>query len=226
MNGNNYYVKYIKYKEKYLSLKNLIGGTHSECDTYIKINNELIRLFKNNSLAGAKKNFKVHFRHLNADETHKDKICHHYSLFSLYNGIPNCCGLDSQAFKDVLAPICSAGEWGFEVCNFRNSCTIPCKSHTKIHCDSCPVKEYNVRLYNKDDPRNTSFFDHSSRFENGLWWHKFNGVNALIAIESDNENDVNFNYPVTKEIKIESYDVPNIYFKDNVDIDVIKNFNV
>lgn len=226
MNSNNYHQKYFKYKSKYLNLKNLIGGDPSECDTYIKINNELIRLFKNNRLNGTKKNFKVHFRHLNEDETHKDKICHHYSLFSLYNDISNCCSLDSQAFIDVLKPICIPDELGIEVCNFRNSCMVPCKSHTKILCDGCPTKKYNVRLYNKDEPTDTSFFDHSSRFENGLWWHKFNGVNALIAIESDNEDDVNFNYPVTKLIEIESYDVPNTYFKDNVDVDVVKIFNV
>ena len=75
-------------------------------------------------------------------------------------------------------------------------------------------------LDNLDDGcYDTSFYSHSSRLKNDLWWHKFNGYNFLFAIEELPD----LYYFNCKEFNIKTYDVKQDVFKDSIELDNIYN---
>jgi hypothetical protein len=156
------------------------------------------------------------------------KICHNYSIFSLYEiNKDMCCNFNTPYFKDVLKPDSSS--------NYSNICnTGACSAIAKMDCtENCTPKEYKVRFYNLSNlttlacgiPEN-NFYPHSARVDNGLCWHKFNGYDFLIAIETDNIKLQDFNYCLAKEINLVSYPVPTTMFKDGVEKDEVFDITV
>jgi len=209
----DYYNKYLKYKLKYNFLKKQLGGQ-------IELDNLKTNILNNKRYPFPRGNYTIHIKMLSDDNINKDKICHHYSLFSLYD-IPSnteCCSIDSKYFKQLLKPECNHGS-----CEFKDSClgNKVCNATELLKCEkSCEKIKYKVRLYNFSDEKinDTHFFPHSSRFENGLWWHKFNGNNCLFSIEEEPDF---FKYKVVKEISIDSYAVPNSKFKESLEQDIV-----
>ena len=208
----DYYEKYLKYKNKYITLKNQSGGL-IELD---KLTNDVL---KNKVYPFPPGNYNIHIKLLADSGKNINKICHHFSLFSLYDISTNdCCGIESNYFKNLLKPVCNHG-----ACNYKDSCLGGkiCNALELLDCKvSCDKTKYKVRLYNfsTDEGIDNSFYPHSSRFENGLWWHKFMGYNCLFAIE---EQPDFFKYKVAKEIEILSYPVPKEIFLNSEEKDLV-----
>ena len=218
----DYKNKYLKYKNKYLQLK-INGGSVPE-RLLLLIKDLLTKKFKNG-------NFDIFIKILKHDPADKDdinklKICHHYSVFSLIdinkqkteNEFGYCCSFNSDLFKQTFNPICkkSKNEFGFidEICDYSN--ILPSIIYKiPILPNIGERKNFKIRFYNDSIHINNTFYPHSARFEDGLLWHKFNGIPCLIAINTGDENIKNFGYTVTKELQIESYDVPNDLFINN-----------
>ena len=145
-------------------------------------------------------------------EEHTEKICHHYTFFSLYDN-DNCCNINSEAIKKILKPDCTIvnnSTW----CNYAESC-----SEEKIcvyERDDISSKEYSAFIYNNScNVFDTYFFSHSSRVEDNLIWHKFNGNNFLFAINSTNDLIKHLKICVLKEISIITVPVPLNFFLDD-----------
>jgi len=216
----------LKYKGKYLSLKNKINSQNGgEIGTIIQ-----------NILKGKKfpaGTYKVHIKLLEGEKDSPNwlKVCHNYSIFSLYEIDQRlCCNFDTTFFKDVLKPVCAGA-----TCDYKKSCDSGvCDVVAKLTCtENCTPKEFKVRLYNFSDSRTlacgsveNTFYPHSARVDRGLCWHKFSGYNFIIAVETDNEKLQNFNYCLAKEITIHSYDVPTSMFKDGVETDNVYDITV
>lgn len=220
---SSYEEKYLKYKNKYLSLKNKLNNQ----------NGGEIRLIIKNLLTSKKfpvGTYKVHVKMLEGEKDSSNwfKICHNYSIFSLYEIDQKlCCNFGTEFFKDVLKPVCRG-----DMCDYKKSCDSGvCDVVRKLTCtENCTIKEFKVRLYNFSDTRtlvcgpiDNTFYPHSARVDGGMCWHKFNGYNFIIAIETDDEKLQNFNYCLAKEITIHSYDVPTSIFKDAVETDQVYN---
>jgi len=132
----NYKEKYLKYKNKYINLKQIGGNKdlhdklyekfyttshfdsiESEKEKHIKIEEyvkklmtEILNSFKHTF--ESEKEFNIYIKILKYDPTDKDtpnklKICHHYSIFSLIDNIKGeCCAFNSELFKDTFKPKC------------------------------------------------------------------------------------------------------------------------
>lgn len=77
-------------------------------------------------------------------EEHTEKICHHYTFFSLYDN-DNCCSINSEAIKKMLKPHCTIVN-NSSYCNYDESC-----SEEKIcvyERDDIRSKEYSAFIYN------------------------------------------------------------------------------
>lgn len=127
-------------------------------------------------------------------------ICHHYSLFSLIgDGVPTPPGSDgisNELFREGESPY----DMTLYLGNYGND-------------NNLQKKLFKVRLY-KFSPGNNDagYIVHTSRFENGHWWHKFNNIDCLVSF---NETQFeNFGDTVIREIDILAYDVPNSMFED------------
>lgn len=203
-----YKQKYLKYKNKYILLKKQVGGN-------LELEFNKIKDLVSQKLPKGK--YTIHIKMLSDGNEHK--ICHHYSFFSLYDiPIELCCNQTSQYFLELLKPEENNVEIGgasFISYDYKNVCNDRICDATKIlNCNSeCEIIDYPVRLYNFKEPGDTEEIAHSSRFENGLWWHKLNGRNCLFSIIESPD----LNYTVQKEVIIKSYKVPQHIFKDSSD---------
>ena len=214
-NTKSYQQKYLKYKEKYLSLKNKLNN-----QTGGEISLTIQGILKHVKFPSG--TYKVHIKMLEGgkDSPNDYKICHHYSVFSLYDFDDSvCCNIDTKILRDVLRPECNS-----DTCDVTDK--LPCT-------EKCVPKEFKVRFYNFSDPRtlacgriNNTFYPHSGRIDGGLCWHKFNGHSFIIAVETADEKLQNLNYCVAKELTITSYDVPTSMFKDGVEKDEIYDVTV
>ena len=148
-------------------------------------------------------------------EEHTEKICHHYTFFSLYDH-ENCCNINSKAIKEMLKPDCIINNSSQEWCNYGESCS---KENDKIcvyEKNGIRSKEYSAFIYNNTcNVNDTYFFSHSSRIEDNLIWHKFNGNNFLFAINSTNNMIKHLKICVLKEISIITVPVPLNFFLDD-----------
>ncbi len=128
------------------------------------------------------------------------KVCHNYSLFSLLGGDTEI-GMDSSYVQTLLASCPNGG-----TCNSTG--ILPARTNTM----SKQISTFPVRLYtlkNSNGP-----IAHSSRFEGGRWWHKFNGVNALVSIEGQEDF---FKYNKVSEFTLTAYKVPAEMFENGVE---------
>src|SRR3989304_5480581 len=121
MNFNDkYYQKYLRYRKRYIGLKKLRGGSIDDIRT--DLSKDLRRLkFPPGT-------YKIKIKMLSDDQKNKASICHHYSIFSLYDlPLQDCCNVNSKFFKDIFKPTCGEScEYGTcsEFCNYANSCKI------------------------------------------------------------------------------------------------------
>jgi len=211
MSSQNYFNKVNKYDNKYNTLKKQIDDDeYNSCLNKLKKN---LLLNPDNSFPKGK--YTIHIKMLS--DNNQYKICHHYSLFSLYNSkkFVDCCHIYSMDFMKLLKPQCTYK------CDYKDSCVTNICDNTKVlDCESdCEQIKYNIRFYNlKKDNNSTEFFSHSSRLENGLWWHKFHDYNCLFAIEEEPDF---FIYQISKEVTINSYKVPQSMFKDSTEKDIV-----
>ena len=159
------------------------------------------------------------------EKTHTDKICHHYSFFSLYEE-EDCCDLNSKALKQILQPQCEKLPNGPEYCDYDISCNTGDCTYEK---NDIETQKYKVSLYNNDycdNEYDTYFFDHSSREESGLIWHKFNGNDFLFAINSADNNIKHLELCIFKTIELETVPVPSEFFLNNQDIITICHYTI
>jgi hypothetical protein len=162
--------------------------------------------------------YTVHIQYLSDSPTNatdsnrpfnRNKICHHYSLFSLIDALQTnstkCCGEESSMFRTIDA-----------ACKDGGSCTIK-----SVHNIGLPTKKVKVRFYSlplslarKHEPISQAR-NHSARYEQlagdteERWWHKFGGTNALISI--DGLEDIGYNK--IKEFTLDAYEVPSAVCK-------------
>ena len=200
---NIYENKYFKYKNKYINLKSQIGG-----DVNKEITDALIKMLTQKNFTGV---YKIHVKKLKQTEDNKDKICHHYSMFSLLNFdsekmlIKNCCSIVSNYYNQLMTMSDSD------------------KDVTKIiNDDSLLSEDRIVNMYDlssKDNKGNN--YDHSAVVIDNLIWHKFPGNKFIFAIESDDETIRNVKFIKKNQIKIKTFKVPANIFMDDTEKDEI-----
>lgn len=160
--------------------------------------------------------YTIYLKELSENNLNKDKICHNYSLFSLL-GEDNQVNANSEYVQTLLGGNIWQNNGNFKhidaLCNENTTCNstkiLPARKNFMFR----ETGRFKVRLYNlKGDANVNGLPAHSSRFEGGLWWHKFNGINALISIK--NHPDF-FQYNILREFDLIAYKVPSEMFKDN-----------
>jgi hypothetical protein len=103
-------------------------------------------------------------------------------------------------------------------CNYEDVCS---EKQCIYQREGIGIKEYSAFLYNSNNKPcsmfDTYFISHSSRIEDNLIWHKFNGNNFLFAINSTDDIIKHLNICVLKEISIYTVPVPLNFYLDDKD---------
>lgn len=205
------------------SIRHQRGGelqSNEEIKTFIK--NSLLSKYKfdqkNENGKFPPGRYTVHIKYLsdspiNTEEHNRpfnrNKICHHYSLFSLIDGLQKnsaqCCSIQSNMFKAID-----------KACEDKDSCAIKDAHNVELPTKKVKVRFYSLPLSLQNKKKGISQSrDHSSRYEQlpgdtqERWWHKFASVNALISI--DGLEDIGYNN--IKEFTLDAYDVPPEVYK-------------
>lgn len=127
-----------------------------------------------------------------------DKICHHYSLFSL---IGDKVPIDPQSITNEFFFFADKNKI-YDMTQFFSPAI-----------ENREKKIFKVRLYKfSKNSQNDGYIVHTSRYELEHWWHKFNGIDCLVAF--DEQDFENFGDVVIREINVEAYDVPATMYED------------
>ncbi len=194
----NYKKLYFKYKTKYLNLKKQLGG-NTDDEVITNLRSSMIR---KRFPAGR---YTVRVKKLNPTQDNINKICHHYSMFSLIDGLPisdaECCSMAGSYYSNAI-----------QTGNVR--ALIPER-------DGFVPINTTVRLldfYPTKPNKRATLFPHSARQIGDLVWHKFNGNDFIFAIDSPDDRIKNFyDYSTVRTINVQTWQVPSNVFAGGVE---------